>query len=104
MRYYEAIEITVNESGIYTVVAISNTNVVMPIYIYKNKFYSGVPFANLLEQNDYCYVYCAPQITIELLTSIRYILVVTHCQESEKEDFMIRILGRSSVSFRRISK
>ncbi|CAF1251562.1 unnamed protein product [Adineta ricciae] len=102
-RFYEAIEITVNENGTYTVLGSINMNISMPIYIYKRDFHPHVPFSNLLRENENCYVYNAPQITVELLTSIRYILVASPCLKSMLGAFVIKLFDRSSISFQRIN-
>lgn len=103
--YYEALQISVNESGFYTIFSSTeNGGTNMPFDIYKHEFYAHVPSANLIGKNHVCYKDHSSQNTIELQTSIRYILVVTTCVPNRVGNFLIRVYGKHSVSFQRTSE
>ncbi|CAF1426034.1 unnamed protein product [Adineta ricciae] len=103
--YYEALQISVNESGFYTILSsIDNTYMDTSFYIYKHEFYALIPFANLIRmKNDACNKYDSSENTntIELQINIRYILVVTTCSSNRVGNFLIRVSGRNRVSFER---
>ncbi|CAF0974745.1 unnamed protein product [Adineta ricciae] len=101
-HHYEAIQMDINEDGFYTIFgSIESMTADISVYVYKHNFYPLIPLENLLEQKSGCSAYDSAQITVELQTNIRYILVVTTCSGNIMGKFLIKPVGRNNVSFHR---
>ncbi|CAF1415070.1 unnamed protein product [Adineta ricciae] len=100
-EYYEAIHVNVIESGFYTIMIDEITEMGMKLYIYEHDFYALIPFGYLLKRKDTCERYESRTITLELLSDIRYVFVVTVCMLDQMWDFSFKIFGKSHVYFQR---
>ena len=103
-RYYEAIEMRVNESGLYAIQSSNNWNVGMLITIYKHHFYASIPNGYQYKEWQICPPVKTLDMVVELFSNIRYILVVTTCTPNITWRFSVGIFGRSSASLRRTSE
>ncbi|CAF1088909.1 unnamed protein product [Adineta steineri] len=95
--YYEAIQISVSMTGIYTIV--SNSNMDSKGYIYRNNFNASFPDENLLFIDDNMAGHEQFMLTVILDAMINYILVVTTYSESVMGTFSIIGLGSDLVYF-----
>lgn len=101
-HYYEAIQVNVNEIGFYTVLQIGS--LAMSSYLYEHDFYLYLPLKNLLSNQDNGCNGHPSGLTVQLLSNIRYILVVTTCFPMQTGNFTIKVLGKNSISFQRLSE
>ncbi|CAF4123497.1 unnamed protein product, partial [Adineta steineri] len=98
--YYEAIQVNVRRSGLYTF--FSKSNMFTYGYIYEDDFNLYNPFENQLVFSD---GKCNPRqfgFTIDLDTSITYILVVTTSYPNITGAFLIFASGPSNVDLKNI--
>ncbi|CAF4036671.1 unnamed protein product [Adineta steineri] len=99
--YYEAIQISVSMTGIYTIV--SNSNMDSKGYIYRNNFNASFPDENLLFVDDNMAGHEQFMLTIILDAMINYILVVTTYSENVMGTFSITGLGSDLIYFSAIN-
>ncbi|CAF0858294.1 unnamed protein product [Adineta steineri] len=98
--YYEAIQVNVPRSGLYTVLSKSNMNTHGSIY--KRSFDPSKPYENrLLEDDDSCSPYHF-KLTIYLKTSITYILIVTTYDSNMTGAFSIFVSGPNNIDLKNI--
>ncbi|CAF0784744.1 unnamed protein product [Adineta steineri] len=99
--YYEAIQVTIRRSGLYTF--FSKSNMSTHGSIYKDYFDPSNPHENQLLSAD---VNCKPlqfKFTIALETSITYILIVTTYTPKETGEFLIFVSGPNNVNLKTMS-
>ncbi|CAF1600222.1 unnamed protein product [Adineta ricciae] len=102
--YYEAIQINVNESGLYTILtSIENMDRGMTVYIYRHDFYALIPYGNLVPQDDICGMDNRAHIAFKFLAGMRYVLVVSTCTSLELGSFSVTLLDVSSAAHSRYS-
>jgi hypothetical protein len=100
--YYEALQVNVDETGLYRVE--SNSHVDTYGYIYKDSFNPFNPFQNLVSQNDAnCGEHQFRLITL-FQASKTYVLVVTTYAPYETGPFSIFVSGSNNVSLKHISE
>lgn len=100
--YYESININVIQSGIYTLSSISDIS--LHGYLFKQHFNSYRSSERLLFDDAVGCLWNDFKITIELQSSVTYVLVVTTTNENSIGDFLILASGPNNVTFNRISK
>ena len=101
-QYYEAIEVNVILSGLYSLSSDSIVNTYG--YIYKEKFNPVNTSKNLLSQNDNSCNTDQFKLTLDLQVGTTYILVVTTYYANVTGTFSITVSGPSNVSFNLISE
>ncbi|CAF3909027.1 unnamed protein product [Adineta steineri] len=99
--YYEAIQMNVHDSGLYTFLSRGNMDTYG--FIYEDYFKPSSPRKNLLFNDDGG---CEPynfKFTIALESSITYILVVTTYSSNVTDAFAIFVFGPDNVELKNIS-
>lgn len=100
--HYEAIEINVQENGMYGFKS-NNPNKTLGI-IYKNDFDPSYPADNLLANSTSACVRYYFQFGIHLHINTTYILVVTTVDPYVQGEFSVFVIGPSNVSLNRTCK
>ncbi len=100
--YYEAIQVKVIDSGMYSFRRNSTINTFG--YIYNDTFIPFSPAINLLLKDDGKCFNGQFKLTTVLHTNITYILVVTSDSPNVTETFSISVSGSNTVSFSRIGE
>ncbi|CAF1325561.1 unnamed protein product [Adineta steineri] len=100
--YYEAIQVNVRRSGLYTFFSQSNINTYGSIY--KDYFNPSYPNENRLVYDDESCQEHQFTFTIALETSITYILIVTSFYSNKTGAFSIFVSGPDSAHLKNISK
>ncbi|CAF4084707.1 unnamed protein product, partial [Adineta steineri] len=95
--YYEAVQISVSMTGIYTIVSTSNMD--SKGYIYGNNFNASFPDENLLFVDDNMAGHEQFMLTVILDAMINYILIVTTYSKSVIGTFSIIGLGSDLIYF-----
>lgn len=98
--YYEAIQINVNESGLY----MFSRNSTVPTYarVYKNTFDPFNKDKNLYFENDAELNNTQFKFIIHLQVSTIYILLVLTNDSNVKTDFLVIVSGPSTVKINRL--
>ncbi|CAF0761483.1 unnamed protein product [Adineta steineri] len=99
--YYEAIQVNVRGSGLYTF--FSKSSMVTYGSIYKEHFNPSNPFQNRLLYKYYSCILHQFRFTIALQSSIKYILVVSTVISKQKGEFSIFVSGPDNVDLKNIS-
>lgn len=101
-RHYEAIQLTVSNSGCYTFISKSAVNIIEYIYIHS----FDVSNPNSIWSAHYNGNEKSTQFnfTVQLQTAINYVLVVSTYLPNEIGDFSIMMSGASKINFSRMSK
>ena len=99
--FYEAIQITVNVTGMYSFSC--NSIVDTHGYFYVNEFDPSNISANQLASDDDSGVNAQCRITRLLETNLTYVLVVTTFSPTVTGSFSIRVSGPADASLRRIN-
>lgn len=100
--YYEAIQLNVNTTEIYTFTSKSNIDTYG--YLYQGNFYPSYPSLNVLEDDDDTGGNSQFQLTSFLRTDLTYILVVTTFSENITGPFSVVASGPDNVNFIPINK
>ena len=101
-HYYEAIELTVSNSGCHTFVSTSSINIV--VYIYIHYFNISNPNANWLMHHHISENNTQSNFTVRLETANKYVLVVSTYVPNEIGTFSIMVSGVNKVNLSRMSK
>jgi hypothetical protein len=99
--YYNAIEVTVKTTGTYTFKSSSSLDTYG--YLYRVNFNPSYPMINVVASNDDGASSAQFQLTGDLQSDIKYILVVTTYRERMTGQFNIIASGPDDISFNSIS-
>ncbi|CAF4192531.1 unnamed protein product, partial [Adineta steineri] len=95
--YYEAIQVNIRRSGLYTL--FSKSNMVTYGSIYKDYFNPSSSYENRLFGDDDSCKHDQFRFTIALETSITYILIVTTRSSYDTDAFSIFVSGPDTIDF-----
>ncbi|UJR24221.1 hypothetical protein I4U23_027188 [Adineta vaga] len=98
--FYQAIRIETSMNGTYRFFI--NSSMDTFTYLYKNSFNASRPFLNFIASSDDGDINQQLQISYNLQSARRYILVVTTTRENIRGTFQIIAVGSSSVYFEQI--
>jgi hypothetical protein len=100
--YYEAIQVTVIESGYYTFGVSSSSSVVG--YIYKDSFNPLNPFINLMPEKNFLYFYVWLKLIPYFQANTTYVLVMTTLDPNVTGTLEVYVSGPKSVNLTMSSK
>lgn len=101
-NYYEAIQLTIVNSGCYTFISKSNVKIIGSIYIHS--FDVSTPNSNLIVHQHGNKNKTRFNFTVQLETAITYVLVVSTYLPNEIGNFSITVSGGSKANFSRMGK
>ena len=100
--YFESIEITAYTNDFYVITA--NSSIDLYGFVYKDHFDRFNPTANRLAWYGKCCNKDQFKFTLELQSSLKYVLVVTTYEQNVIGPFSIIIFGSNRVRLRRMGK